>query len=193
MKVCKTCNKKLGLSDFHKHKNSKDGLSTSCKSCVKIKSKYWYDSNKEYAKIRAKIYAQENPEKVRLWKLKYRTSEKGKEVHRVHRKNSYRQNPEKYRSQSKYYRENNPDKRSHWQKAREARKKQACPKWLSDGQLSDIQDLYKLRDKLSKVFGVDYHVDHIVPLNGKDICGLHVPWNLQILESSLNLSKSNKY
>ena len=74
-----------------------------------------------------------------------------------------------------------------------AYKIQASPPWLTDEHHKQIADMYWLSKDLEAISGETYHVDHIVPLQGKDVCGLHVPWNLQILPADINLSKSNKY
>ena len=57
------------------------------------------------------------------------------------------------------------------------------PKWLA---LDDVLPFYAL----AKRFGMT--VDHVVPLNGKTVCGLHVPWNLQLLTAAENARKGNR-
>lgn len=64
-----------------------------------------------------------------------------------------------------------------------ANKLMASPVWAD---LEKIKSIYRLRP-------ADYHVDHIIPLQGKNVCGLHVEGNLQYLLAKENLSKHNKY
>jgi hypothetical protein len=75
---------------------------------------------------------------------------------------------------------------------RYTRKMKAKPSWLSPSQEKEILFFYSLAQEVSSINGEMYHVDHIVPLNGKNVCGLHVPWNLQVLPELENLRKSNK-
>jgi 5-methylcytosine-specific restriction endonuclease McrA len=66
------------------------------------------------------------------------------------------------------------------------RLKQATPLWLSESNRKRIIEIYEECPD-------GYHVDHIVPIKGLNVCGLHVPWNLQYLLEVLNLEKYNKY
>ena len=75
---------------------------------------------------------------------------------------------------------------------RDKRSKQATPKWLNPEQKQQILDIYEHMRDCRSFTGEDYHVDHIVPLRGENVCGLHVPWNLQVLPAYVNISKSNK-
>jgi len=70
---------------------------------------------------------------------------------------------------------------------RRASKLLATPKWLTDFDNEYIKFVY------NKASFLEMHVDHIVPLQGVNVCGLHVPWNLQLLEPSENIKKSNKF
>jgi 5-methylcytosine-specific restriction endonuclease McrA len=75
---------------------------------------------------------------------------------------------------------------------RNALKQQAIPSWLTRDQFLEMENLYYQAAKRSRETGVAYHVDHIIPLNSPVVCGLHVPWNLQILEATENMKKHNK-
>ena len=93
----------------------------------------------------------------------------------------------------KNYRAANLHRAALRQRSRYAKKKQAMPIWLTEDQLVEIANFYWLANDLGKVSGEVYHVDHIVPLQGKNVCGLHVPWNLQILPADLNIAKRNRW
>lgn len=56
-----------------------------------------------------------------------------------------------------------------------------------------IASIYRQARELTKITGTQYVVDHVVPLRGKKVCGLHVPWNLQVITSDENLRKLNKF
>mgnify|MGYP003122343246 CR=1 FL=1 len=92
--------------------------------------------------------------------------------------------------QRKYYRKN---KQYYITKAylRNKQVARAKPAWLTEEHEFMLEEIYELRDLRSKLTGVVHHVDHIVPLRGQNCCGLHVPWNLQVIPAVDNLSKSN--
>lgn len=74
----------------------------------------------------------------------------------------------------------------------QAAKLNATPKWLSKSQLKEIEAIFVKAAQLTKETGTPHEVDHIIPLCGQNVSGLHVPWNLQILERSKNRQKFNK-
>ncbi len=74
-------------------------------------------------------------------------------------------------------------------KARRKALADACPAWLSEDEHAEIEAIYIEARQRSAETGVPHQVDHIVPLRGKTICGLHVPWNLQVLTASANRAK----
>jgi hypothetical protein len=86
----------------------------------------------------------------------------------------------------------NPDEAQAMSNAYKRRTRHATPKWLTSGQRKQISEIYLAARQLTKTTGVKYTVDHIEPLRGANVCGLHVPWNLQILTHEANCRKNNK-
>lgn len=76
---------------------------------------------------------------------------------------------------------------------RKAKLKNAMPIWLTESDLLAIKCKYQLAAMLSKNTGEEWHVDHIIPINGKIVSGLHVPNNLRVITAKENYLKQNKY
>jgi hypothetical protein len=104
--------------------------------------------------------------------------------------------PKKYEEENKKIRvwhSNNRDKVNANAMKVQAQRSKRKPKWIKGLFLEDIKIWYR-RAKLIKQFtGEEWEVDHIIPMKGKNVSGLHVPWNLQLLTKKENRDKSNKH
>lgn len=87
---------------------------------------------------------------------------------------------------------NRPKCTAAWYKYHKARKTR-LPNWLTAVDFKSIESKYAIAKWLTEVVGINYHVDHIVPLQGKLVSGLHVPSNLAVVQAQSNLSKGNKW
>lgn len=172
MITCKLCLEEKEESLFNANSKKTNGKNSYCKVCQSLKNKAWMQANSDERKQYSQNYKKLHKEKVKEVKRKW---DKENREHRL----TYR----KLRK-SKYA--------AHAMK-RYVRVKLSQPAWLTESQLKEIEALYWLAADLKVVSGEVYHVDHIVPLQGKKVCGLHVPWNLQILPAYVNISKSNNF
>ena len=177
-KVCSLCNLNLPLSSFHKDSKKKLGVRSRCKSCVKPYAEKYRDSNRSFVQASSR-------------KSYRKYEEKRRSYGRTYAKEYYQNNKEEVLERNKTYSKVNNHKVNAKRNKRRAKKLKATPIWLTKDHLREIENYYWLTGDLEKVSGEKYDVDHIVPLNGKKVCGLHVPWNLQVLPRDLNQRKSN--
>jgi hypothetical protein len=76
---------------------------------------------------------------------------------------------------------------------RRAIKLQRTPKWLTAHDVKVIDGFYSISAMLTRENKESWHVDHIIPLRGKLVSGLHVPSNLQVMRGLENIGKNNRY
>jgi len=102
-------------------------------------------------------------------------------------------NREKHRKTSRAWKQANPHRTAALNAKRESARIQRCPKWLTDDDRWLIDEIYHLSALRTKMTGIEWHVDHIIPLQGKLVSGLHVPLNLRVVTAYENESKGNRY
>lgn len=190
LKECSGCSQKLPLTEFFKKADAADGRAPYCKACkIKIDQDY-REQNKERIAARRKRYRIENKE--RIFHQRRENRKRNRSAIAIQKKAYAEKNKKKL---SKWFSEHKKANRASYNalnQKRKANKLQATPAWLTSLDLEHIKLFYEAAAD-QKQHGLDIHVDHIVPLQGKDVCGLHVPWNLQLLPASENIRKGNKH
>jgi hypothetical protein len=190
-KVCSKCKIEKPVEEFPKDSSKRDGLHNECKGCRKERKVRYNKANSEKQKEYQKEYRKSNPDKIKEYQKDYRkaNSDKLKEYDKEH----YKKHSDKMKDSSRNWHKVNVDRSRAATGKRRAKKLGATPPWLTKEHLSVIRNFYTESKALEKATGIKHHVDHIVPLQGENVCGLHVPWNLQVLTASENIAKSSNY
>lgn len=218
-KRCYTCCKIKPFDQFSFRSKSPDGRNSQCRACFAAYYAKWREANAEKVREQQREYCAANAEKqrakTRAWKLA--NTERAK----ANDKRLRSENATRYAEKNRAWRQENADrirerKREYAEKNRQAirarnrayrqankgrvladlalrkaRKRQATPTWLTAAHRAEMSALYSAAVARSEQTGTPHHVDHIVPISSPLVCGLHVPWNLQILTAAENLAKGN--
>lgn len=176
MRTCTKCDVAKPDGDFYFH--AKRGrYEARCKGCFKAVVKASADANRPVVR-----------EANRLAGAKFRDANRERENARVLA--AFYAKHEERLAANRAWREANPDKHAAKEARRRAAKLRATPAWADQ---NAIAELYRMASEESLRTGVPMHVDHIVPLKSRHVCGLHCEANLQVLPALSNLSKSNRF
>lgn len=139
-------------------------------------SREWYSANREKALAADRQARQDNLEKFL-----------------IRERISYAKRAKRRSETAKIWRKNNPSRIAFYAASRRSALAKRTPPWLTDADFEAMAAFFKKATQLSVDTGVRHHVDHIVPLRGCFVCGLNVPWNLQVIPAIENLRKSNSH
>ena len=174
VRACTRCGS--STNEFGKCSKVSDGKTASCLQCQAEVRREKYRNNAEFRqqlRVRDAAYAKANPERANARVKAYQA-----------------RNPEAVKASHKAYVEANRSKVYAKNAARYCARKQAHPSWANRFFISEAYRLARLRTQMT---GVKHVVDHVIPLNGKYVCGLHVENNLQVIPEAVNLAKSNSF
>ena len=175
-KACTKCGEVKPLDGFAVESRNKSGRAAHCKECELARQKEYYADNRDERLAYKKKYREENRDDVAASNKKYRE-----------------ENPEKIKAGQKKYREKNLDKKVAGNAKRRAVKLERIPSWSNEADLKAIKKVYENCRLMSILTGIPHEVDHVIPMQGDGISGLHHSTNLAIIPASLNASKSNKW
>jgi phage gp46-like protein len=192
VKQCISCELEKPFEEFYKRKDSPDGYRNDCKACRKAVSVRTYYQDVEGQKesrrayYRKRMLADPNYHTKKYWADVELTRAQGREY--------YQKNRERLLKKVSEYARKNVARANAIKKKYKLAKQRSCPAWVLSSQelCKQIRGFYEEAKTRTDLSGVVHHVDHIVPLQGENVCGLHVPWNLQVLTASENCSKQNK-
>lgn len=192
-RCCTNCEVTKDVSEFYKKRESYESVCKVCKSEMKSSYLAANPEVKEAATERQRLYLKTNllaAEARRKYAAAY--VQTNKEQHNTWVRNWRKLNPMKSSLFSKRWRTANKDVMCFHASKRRASKMQATPPWAELEQ-DMIRDVYTESRSLQTATGIKYHVDHVVPLQSKVVCGLHCLANLEILSASENISKGNRF
>jgi hypothetical protein len=195
-KACSKCKLVLPADRFNKAKWLKTGLRPDCKDCYsKAKKEYWAKRPKSDVAIRraenARLAKDDLRRCVTCSEIKPRDDEhfalaRGRplptcrECDRKRVREWAESNAERYKASAA----------AGWAQRYAAKQQRTIQ--LTAEHKQQLKEIYAECRERNRNSPRAWHVDHIVPLNGKTVSGLHVPWNLQIIPGSANVRKSNK-
>lgn len=157
----------------------------------KVYAKEYARRNREKAYARIKEWREANPEKWAEQSKRYAEKYPGNSTARTikWKKN----NPERAAEVSRNTRQKNKPRVVANKAAYRARKTQRAPLWLSSFDKLKIKCIYSVAAMLTRENKEEWQVDHIIPLHGKYVSGLHVPSNLWFIPAKENHLKNNKF
>lgn len=151
-----------------------------------------HDRARRYTKEYSKRFAKELSEKAKAYRAAL--PDEKKEAQEAKRREWNKLHKDRLLAASKVrgakWRADFPEKHCAKENRRRATKLQATPDW---GVVFFIEEAYALAKLREKLLGGRWHVDHIVPLKSKLVCGLHVEHNLRVIPAQHNISKGNRY
>ena len=174
MKICCTCRQEKALSEFYKNSRKKDGLYLRCKACHSKSVRAWQqkDGGIKHAE-NCDRYRKENPDRQRQNLRDWRE-----------------RNRERYRNNEYEWRVKNSISVYARNKERTERQKLATPIWAD---VEKIVAIYCEARRLTADTGIKWHVDHLIPLCGELVSGLHIHSNLRVIPATENLRKNNHF